>query len=154
MSNTHQLQWSTFGFSELGPRLLHDVLRLRVDIFVVEQNCPYPEVDGQDPDALHILGQQADGTLVAYARILPAKADGVPHIGRVVVAKEHRGTGLGKRVMQEAFRVLQERYGSTRSAVAAQAHLQKFYSGLGYVRTGEDYLWDGIPHVDMMRGEE
>ena len=154
MSDPQQLHWSVFGFSELGTKLLYHVLRLRVDVFVVEQNCPYPEVDGRDPDALHLVGQQADGTVAAYARIIPPQADGVPHIGRVVVAKEHRGIGLGKRVMQEAFQVLRERYGSRRSAIAAQTYLQQFYMGLGYVRTGDDYLWDGIQHVDMVLNED
>lgn len=152
MSSAHHLQWSAFDFPELNTHLLHDILKLRVDVFVVEQNCPYPEVDGQDPEAVHVVGQQADGALIAYARIIPPEADGVPHVGRVVVAKEQRGTGLGKRVMQEAFQVLRQRYGSKRSAIAAQTHLQQFYSDLGYVRTGEDYLWDGIPHVDMVLG--
>ena len=153
MSDMQQLHWSVFGFSELGTKLLYDVLRLRVDVFVVEQNCPYPEVDGRDPDALHLVGQQADGTVAAYARIFPPQADGVPHIGRVVVAMQHRGIGLGQRVMQEAFQVLRERYGSRRSAIAAQTYLQHFYMDLGYVRTGDDYLWDGIPHVDMVLEE-
>ena len=154
MSSVQQLQWSVFDFSELDAQLFHDIVKLRIDVFVVEQNCPYPEVDGEDPDALHVVGRQADGALVAYARILPPSTDGIPHVGRVVVHKEHRGTGLGKRVMQEAFEVLRERYGSTRSAIAAQTHLQQFYMDLGYVRTGADYLWDGIPHVDMVLNEE
>lgn len=154
MSGSQRIQWSVFDFSELDTQLLYHILKLRVDIFVVEQNCPYPELDGQDPDAVHIVGRQVDGTLVAYARILPPGGDGVPHVGRVLVAEEHRGNGLGKRVMEEAFRMLLQRYGSTRSAIAAQTHLQQFYTDLGYVRTGEDYLWDGIPHVDMVLNKD
>ncbi len=153
MNGMEQLQWSVYDFSELGAQLFHDIVKLRIDVFVVEQNCPYPEVDGQDPDALHIVGRRADGALVAYARILPPEANGIPHVGRVVVAKEHRRTGLGERLMQEAFEVLRQRYGSTRSALAAQTHLEQFYTDLGYVRTGDDYLWDGIPHVDMVLNE-
>lgn len=153
MSSPQQIQWSVFDFSDLNTRLFHDIMKLRVDVFVVEQNCPYPEVDGLDPDALHLVARQADGPLAAYARILPPKADGYPHIGRVVVSKEHRGIGFGKRLMQEAFTVLRQRYGSIRSAIAAQTYLQEFYMDLGYVRTGDDYLWDGIPHVDMVLNE-
>ena len=153
MSGMEQLQWSVFDLSELDARLFHDIVKLRVDVFVVEQSCPYPELDGQDCDAVHVIGRTGNGEVAAYARILPPQADGLPHIGRVVVAKEHRGMGLGKRVMQEAFQVLRQRYGNTRSAIAAQTHLQQFYTDLGYVRTGTDYLWDGIPHVDMVLNE-
>ena len=148
------LEWSVHPFNELSVELLYAILRLRVDVFVVEQECAYPEVDGQDPEALHIVAKQTDGTLAAYARILPPQGDKYPHIGRVVLPKEHRGTGLGKKLMQESFRVLRERYGSARSAIAAQTHLQQFYKDLGYVRTSEDYLWDGIPHVDMVLNED
>ena len=148
------LEWSVHRFNELSVDMLYAILRLRVDVFVVEQECPYPEVDGQDPAALHIVARQADGALAAYARILPPQEDGFPHIGRVVLPKEQRGTGLGKLLMEEAFDALRERYGSARSAIAAQTHLQQFYQDLGYVRTSEDYLWDGIPHVDMILNED
>ena len=154
MSGMPDLEWSVHRFNELSVELLYAILRLRVDVFVVEQECPYPEVDGQDPEALHIVATQADGTLAAYARILPPQRDGLPHIGRVVLPKEQRGTGLGKRLMQEAFNALRERYGSARSAIAAQTHLQQFYMDLGYVRTSADYLWDGIPHVDMVLNQD
>lgn len=154
MNGMQDLEWSVHDFAALSVDLLHAILKLRVDVFVVEQECPYPEVDGRDPDALHLVARQADGTLVAYARILPPEADGIPHIGRVVLPKEQRGTGLGKRLMQETFGVLRERYGSARSAIAAQTYLHQFYTDLGYVRTGADYLWDGIPHVDMVRNED
>ncbi len=154
MSGMQDLKWSAHPFNELNVELLYAILRLRVDVFVVEQECPYPEVDGQDPEALHLVARRADGALMAYARILPPKADGYPHIGRVVLPKEQRGTGLGKRLMQEALQVLRERYGSARSAIAAQTHLEQFYKDLGYVKTSEDYLWDGIQHVDMVLNED
>jgi ElaA protein len=137
------------GFEGLGTRELHDILRLRVDVFVVEQNCPYPELDGLDLEAIHVVGKLADNTVVAYCRILPPQKDGLPHIGRVVVPTEYRGQGLGKELMNEALQVLRLNFGSERSAIAAQAHLQKFYADFGYVVTGPEYLLDGIPHVDM-----
>lgn len=154
MSGRDQLRWSLFEFSELDAKLLHDILKLRVDVFVVEQNCPYPEVDGRDPGALHLVAARPDGALAAYARIFPPQADGYPHIGRVVVSKELRGTGLGMRLMQEVFLLLRQRYGSASSAIAAQTHLQRFYTELGFVRTSEQYIWDGIPHVDMVLRED
>ena len=146
--------WSVSGFERLSARLLHDVLRLRVDVFVVEQNCPYPELDGLDLDAIHIVGLLADDTVIAYCRILPPQGDGMPHIGRVVVPPGYRGKGIGKELMQRALQVLHFNYGSERSALAAQAHLQKFYAEFGYSVNGPEYLLDGIPHVDMMRGED
>jgi|JI6StandDraft_1071083.scaffolds.fasta_scaffold00573_11 ElaA protein len=150
MTGAQQFQWSVLRFSELDTRLFHDVLRLRVDVFVVEQNCPYPELDGLDLDALHIVGRDANGAVAAYARILPPHADGVPHIGRVVVAMEQRRNHVGKRLMEVTLDALEQQYGSKRSALAAQAHLQKFYAELGYVTTGAEYMLDGIPHVDMV----
>lgn len=146
------LQWLTLPFDALSPKQLHDILRLRVDVFIVEQQCLYPEIDGQDPEAAHVLGYDAGGRLLAYARILPPHADGLPHIGRVVVHPEGRSLKFGVAVMQEALRATERIHGTARSAVAAQAHLQRFYEDLGYVRTGAVYDWDGIPHVDMVRG--
>ena len=154
MSSEIVQYWSVTGFEGLSARLLHDVLRLRVDVFVVEQNCPYPEIDGLDLDAIHIVGQLADDTVIAYCRILPPQGDGLPHIGRVVVPTGYRGKDLGKELMQKALQVLHLNYGSKRSALAAQAHLQKFYMEFGYSVTGPEYLLDGIPHVDMMLGED
>lgn len=152
MSNASLLHWSPSAFQGLGLLLFHQVLRLRINVFVVEQQCPYPELDGFDPQALHVPGFLPDGSLAAYARILPPGPDGLPHVGRVVVPKEHRRKGYGKALMHQVMQCLQRQYGSSRSALAAQAYLQHFYEGFGYVRTGPEYLLDGIPHVDMVRG--
>lgn len=141
--------WTNVPFEELSVRDLHAVLKLRVDVFVVEQTCPYAEVDGQDPQATHVLGKDDAGTLIAYARVLPPDAHGVPHIGRVVVHPDHRGHDLGRAVMRVCLEELQRRNGSRRSAISAQAHLQGLYASLGYLVTSEIYMWDGIPHVDM-----
>lgn len=148
-----RLHWSTKRFDELDVHLLHQLLRLRTDVFVVEQQCAYAEIDGQDLHALHVLGQQPDGALVAYARILPPGADGLPHVGRVVVAAEVRRHGLGRQLMHEVMHALSVHHGTTRSALAAQAHLQKFYEGFGYRASGAVYPLDGIPHVDMVRSD-
>lgn len=146
------LTWTVKPFTTLTLHELHDLLRLRVDVFVVEQACAYEEIDGKDPGAMHVLGQAQDGSLLAYARILPPEADGLPHIGRVIVRAAARNHGLARTLMHVALDAVQERYGSRRSAVAAQAHLEKFYASFGYVRQGPDYPWDGIPHVDMVLG--
>lgn len=141
----------TFAFDDLTPRQLHDALALRQRVFVVEQACVYQDVDGKDPNALHLLGRNETATLVAYARILPpgARFD-VAAIGRVVVAPEHRGQGLARALMLEAIRIARDHHGP-RVALSAQAHLEAFYASLGFVRVGDVYDEDGIPHVDMRR---
>lgn len=141
--------WEVKPFGELSVQELHAILKLRVDVFVVEQNCPYAEVDGQDPLALHVMGRNERGDLVAYARILPPDAHGLPHIGRVVVHPDHRGKDLGRAVMQVCFAELVRDHGSRRSAISAQEHLQRLYASLGYRAVSAPYVWDGIPHVDM-----
>ncbi len=146
------IRWSTKPFGELTVWELHDLLRLRTDVFVVEQACAYAEVDGRDTTAIHLLGHDGE-ELVACARILPADEHGVPHVGRIVVRADHRGHGLATELMRLALHQLQQVFGSRRSELAAQSHLEHFYGRFGYVRQGPDYPWDGIPHVDMRRDD-
>jgi len=138
------------SFDRLTPIDLYEALKLRVDVFVVEQHCAYPELDDQDRAAWHVLHRTGSGELAAYARILPPHGDGPPHIGRVVVRKDLRGQGRAEAIMRACLSFLEERFGSPRAALAAQAHLVAFYERFGFVRTGPEYLWDGIPHVDMV----
>ena len=138
----------------LTPGELHDLFRLRIDVFVVEQNCPYPEIDGKDPEALH-LRLLEDGRLAAYARIFAADATASEaRIGRVVVAPGYRGQRLGERVMREAIAACGKLAPGAVIAISAQAHLQRFYGSLGFSVTSAEYLEDGIPHVDMIRPAE
>lgn len=142
---------TTRPFEALTVRQLHDLLQLRIDVFVVEQRCAYAEADGRDPEALHVLAHDEQGRLVGCARLLPPDADGLPRVGRVVVRADHRGQGLAHRIMEEALQALRAAYGSRRSKLAAQAPLQGFYERHGFAAAGPEYLWDGIPHVDMVR---
>lgn len=151
MMTGHEVSWSVQAFHEMDARLLHDVLRLRVDVFVVEQHCPYSELDGADPGALHVVGRNPNGDVLAYARILPPAQDGLPHVGRVVVAMAGRGHGIGRQLMLEVLHALHVHYPGSPSALAAQAHLEGFYSSLGYMATGQQYELDGIPHINMVR---
>jgi ElaA protein len=128
---------------------LHAILRLRVDVFVVEQNCAYPEIDGRDPTAVHLFAMEPDGLLLCYARLLPPEEDGHPHIGRVVVHPDHRGEQLGRAVMIEAITRCRSLFGPVPIALSAQAHLHRFYASLGFERISDEYMWDGIPHIDM-----
>ena len=130
---------------------LYALMRLRVDVFVVEQECPYPELDGRDPDVLH-LRLLAGDDLLAAARILPPAESKAPaRIGRVVVAPAHRGKRLGEAVMQEAIAACERLYPQTPIALSAQSHLKRFYESFGFSPVSEEYLEDGIPHIDMVR---
>jgi ElaA protein len=135
-------------FAELDPRTLYALLRLRCDIFVVEQQCAYPELDGRDdePGTLHVWLAQ-DGDPVAYLRVL-TEPDGTARIGRVCTAKEHRGTGLGARLMAEAL----DRIGPDRPCVLdAQLDAIRLYERFGFVPCGPQYVEDGIAHLPMRR---
>lgn len=143
---------------ELTPRQLHALLRLRVDVFVVEQACPYPEIDGRDPQARHLLVSapsdtgSGDPELAACLRLLRPDAPGAPlRIGRIVVAPAWRGTGLGDYLMRAALAEARRIAPGHPQALSAQAHLTAFYSGHGFSPVSETYLEDGIPHVDMLR---
>jgi ElaA protein len=139
------------GLDELSARELYDLLRMRVDVFVVEQNCPYPELDGKDIDALHL--RLLEGTeLIASTRLLkPYNAQDPAKIGRVVVSPAHRGRRLGDAVMKESIIVCERLFPENPIALSAQAHLRRFYESFGFVKTSEEYLEDGIPHIDMVR---
>jgi ElaA protein len=141
------------SFAELDTATLYALLRLRVDVFVVEQQCPYPELDGRDaePSTLHFWLAGGDGRgvsePVAYLRLL-SEPDGTARIGRVVVARQARGTGLAGRLMAEAL----ARIGERECVLDAQTPLVGFYTGLGFTATGPEFLEDGIAHVPMRRG--
>ncbi|ANL65923.1 GCN5-related N-acetyltransferase protein [Rhizobium phaseoli] len=136
---------------ELPARELYDLLKMRVDVFVVEQNCPYPELDGKDIDALHLRLMEG-GELLASARILkPHEPQDPVKIGRVVVSPAHRGKRLGDALMSEAISACERLYPANPIALSAQAHLRRFYEAFGFVVASEEYLEDGIPHIDMIR---
>ena len=133
-------------FAELTPFEVYDLCRLRVDVFVVEQECPYPELDGRDvePATVHVWFE-ADGKIAASIRILD---DGARRaIGRVATAAGFRGQGLAARLMEEGIALC----GDTPITLGAQAHLEGWYERFGFRRSGPGYVEDGIPHVPMRR---
>ncbi|MEU1589172.1 GNAT family N-acetyltransferase [Micromonospora sp. NPDC005710] len=137
----------TASFADLNARTLHDLLKLRVDVFVVEQNCPYPELDGRDvePGTRHLWVTDGDAPL-AYLRIL-ADPNGDARIGRVVVAPTARGGGHAGRLMTAALEVV----GNRTCVLEAQSHLVAFYARHGFAVSGPEYVEDGIPHTPMRR---
>ena len=130
---------------------LYQLLQLRVDVFVVEQKCPYPELDGKDygQDVHHLLGYQAD-KLIACARLLP-KGVSYPSvsIGRVAIAQGHRWGGLGHQLVQEAVSACEVLWPKESIEIGAQEHLSEFYKQHGFIPTSAMYLEDDIPHIDM-----
>ena len=144
------MQWEIKAFDQLSLQELYTILTLRTNVFVVEQACPYPEVDGKDPNCLHLLGT-INGELVAYLRILPAglRYDEVS-IGRVVINPSHRGKGLGRLMMEQAIHCITNEWKESQIKIGAQAYLEKFYQSLGFEPVSEVYLEDDIPHLDML----
>lgn len=154
---TNITQWQTQKFNDLSLHQLYDVLKLRVDVFVVEQCCYYPDLDSQHnqldrhQETLHLLGYQ-DGILVAYLRIL-AKGqsyDDYVSIGRVATAKQARGAGLGHKLMSEALKLCQQYFANQDIKISAQEHLLKFYLQHGFTQVSSMYLEDDIPHIAMV----
>ena len=127
---------------------LYKILAMRQRVFVVEQNCAYLDADGVDHVSRHLWAEAADGAVRAYVRIVPAGIKFAElSIGRVITAPEARGTGLGKELMQRAIAAS----GNVTIRIGAQAHLEKFYGELGFVRASDVYDEDGIPHIEMLR---
>ena len=136
-------------FEDLSVQELYELLKLRVDVFVVEQNCPYHELDGKDQAALHVFLKDA-GEIVAYLRVLPLGAmfDDAVGIGRVIAKK--RGVGLGARILRAGIALARERMDAGRIRLEAQSYAQGFYEKAGFVRCSDEFDEDGIPHVGMV----
>lgn len=146
------MNWTLKTFDQLSADELHDIIQLRINIFVVEQNCPYPELDGKDRKAYHFYGQNDEGRIVAYTRIFaPGDYYELAAIGRVVVDSKHRGDGTGYALMKGTIRNMKELFGDLEIRIGAQKYLVDFYEKLGFTNTEEEYVEDGIPHVYMIR---
>ncbi len=145
------ITWQLKPFVELTTIQLYQLLKLRVDVFVVEQQCPYPELDNKDHQkgVYHLLGYDGD-QLVACARLLP-KGVSYPSvsIGRVATAADHRGGGIGHQLLEESLKSCQSLWPDESIEIGAQEYLAAFYTRHGFVRTSDMYLEDDIPHIDM-----
>jgi ElaA protein len=146
-----ELNWTFKKFEDLSPEGLYAALRLRSEVFVVEQNCAYLDEDNKDLHAWHLLGWN-EKDLVAYVRILPP---GLPYpfpsIGRVVTSPAYRGTGSGRKLMAEAIQRTYSLHGDLPIKIGAQLYLKKFYQSFGFEQTSEIYLEDGIDHIEMIK---
>lgn len=139
------------GLDDLPPRDLYAMLKMRIDVFVVEQKCAFPEMDGKDPEALH-LRLLAGTELLASTRIIaPFGVEDPAQIGRVVVSPDHRGKRLGEKLMAESISACERLFPDRPIELSAQSHLEKFYASFGFETVSEEYLEDDIPHIDMLR---
>ncbi len=146
-----KIQWKIKSFETLSVNELYDTLRLRSEIFVVEQNCVYLDLDGKDKLALHLFGE-SDGKIVAYSRLFkPGISFENASIGRVVVDANYRDRKWGHDLMCEAIAGIQSHFGESKITIGAQLYLKKFYESHGFVQTSEMYLEDDIPHIEMKR---
>ena len=142
--------WSTSSFGQLGKRELYELIRLRQDVFIVEQDCAYADLDGLDEKSFHMRGYE-DGKLLAYQRLLPPGLS-YPEssIGRILVGPEGRGRQLGRELVQRGIDYNMNHWPESPIRIGAQAHLADFYGSLGFNVDGEEYVEDGIPHVHMV----
>jgi ElaA protein len=141
------LQW--YRFEELGPALLYELLRFRQAIFVVEQSCAYPDLDGLDQGAQHLL-LRIDGALAGCVRLIPFPEERRVNIGRVAVVETARGKGLARQMMIEALARCRRDYPDYAVRLSGQTYLAPFYESLGFVTISPPYDDYGIPHVDMV----
>jgi len=135
-------------FEELSLNELYELLKLRIDVFVVEQACAYPELDNQDQQAWHVM-RNVGGELIGYARILFEK--GGLHIGRIVVSPTHRNQGLGREILNYCLAYCEREHANEAVHLSAQAQLEEYYKSFGFKTVSEPYDWDGIIHVDMIK---
>ncbi|RFZ90743.1 GNAT family N-acetyltransferase [Mucilaginibacter conchicola] len=146
-----QLRYIIKPFNELTTTELYALLRLRAEVFVVEQNCVYLDLDGKDQQSYHLL-YYADDELAAYTRLVPAGVsfDEIS-IGRVITSPRHRGIGLGKQLIDASIEGCYKKFGRQPIRIGAQLYLLKFYQSFGFVEQSEVYDEDGIPHIEMVK---
>lgn len=138
-------------FKELTVDELYEVIKLRIEIFAVEQNCVYQDLDGKDQIALHVLGFK-NKKLVAYTRLFKSgDYFDLASIGRVIVAKNERQFGYGNDIMKASIEAVKTYFDETKIKLSAQCYLKKFYNNLGFKEVGEEYLEDDIPHISMIK---
>lgn len=148
------MQWIIKKYNQLNLNEFYNILQLRIDVFVVEQNCPYAELDGNDKIAYHFFAyaEENPDRILAYTRIFkPGDYYKKAAIGRVVVHPDYRKDGLGYELMVKSISQIKKLFNTDEIKIGAQTYLKKFYNSLGFIKQGEDYIEDGIPHIYMIR---
>ncbi|MET0534107.1 MAG: GNAT family N-acetyltransferase [Steroidobacter sp.] len=145
------IQWQWRQYAELSPQQIYAIFAARQAVFIVEQNCPYLDMDGKDLEALHLIAWSGDD-VAAYLRVIaPGVSFTEPSLGRIITTKIGRGTGLGRELVARGLNKVYELYPTLPTRIGAQAHLHKFYGSLGFAQASEPYDEDGIPHIEMLR---
>jgi len=143
------ISWKTKTFDELSTQELYQILRLRSEVFVVEQNCVYQDADNKDQKALHLFGE-FEGEIIAYSRLFqPGDYFEFSSIGRVVVAEKSRDKNFGHELIDQSILEIKNRFNEQNITISAQLYLKKFYESHGFIATSEMYLEDDIPHIEM-----
>ena len=138
-------------FESLTKQELYNILQLRSEVFVVEQDCVYQDIDGKDQKALHVIGRK-NNKIIAYTRLFkPGDYFEFSSIGRVVVAKKERHFKYGQDIMQSSIEAIKQYYNETTIKISAQVYLKSFYNNLSFNEVGEEYLEDDIPHIAMIK---
>lgn len=147
-----KVNWEAKAFKNLSVDEYFEILHLRTAIFVVEQDCPYQEVDEKDRKSFHLFGRNGNGEVIAVTRILP---QGVSYnevsIGRVALKKEERGKGVATELMNETLQFIEKQFGKVVIRISAQTYLLNYYGKFNFNPVGEEYLEDNIPHIEMLR---
>lgn len=144
------ISWAWKPFAKLSNAELYAIMKARQEVFIIEQQCIYLDLDNADQNGWHLLGTESDGDLVAYLRVLPpTEQRPEPAIGRVLIVSTRRGHGLGRTLLAEGMQRTQEQFPGQDILLSAQHHLEPLYQDLGFYRVSSPYLEDGIPHVDM-----
>ena len=147
------IEFHCLHFDELSLHQLYDLMKLRQEVFVVEQDCVYLDADDKDQDSWHLMGVDDQRQLLAYCRLVKKGVSyaGYPSIGRVITAEQGRGKGYGQLLIKEAIQQCEQLFGKTALKIGAQTYLLRFYQSFGFNPVGEEYLEDGIPHIHMIR---
>jgi ElaA protein len=148
-----EIVWQCKPFNKLSINELYEILALRTEVFIVEQNCPFQDQDGRkDFESLHFFGKNSENQIVAYTRLVPMGiAFTEASIGRVVSSKKYRGQGIGRLLMEKSIIYLYQNFGEIPIRIGAQLYLKRFYESFGFIQEGEIYHEDGIEHIEMVK---
>jgi ElaA protein len=144
------MQWNQKQFHELTVQELYAIIKARIDVFVVEQTCPYGELDNFDQVSTHLFLEN-NGEIIAYARLLPSSSKySEPSIGRVLVKKDNRDNGYAKELLTKSIAIIVQEWNESKIKIQGQTYLRNFYGSFGFKEISDFYLEDDIPHVDML----
>ncbi|HEX4888649.1 MAG TPA: GNAT family N-acetyltransferase [Luteibaculaceae bacterium] len=145
------ITWKLIGFHQMDVTELYAYLALRSEVFIVEQNCPYQDLDGLDAQAQHLLAFDGERPVACARLFAPGIVYTEASIGRVITKPSHRSQSLGKELMKRSIEILVQQFNNPPIQIGAQAYLERFYEGFGFKRIGDIYLEDNIPHIKMLR---